>query len=86
MAEVGRRYDSNQHLRNDAEHNAVLTGEFIDRFAITGPPDRVVDRLHELSALGIDRFVVTGPGFGADRDAVRTSTELLTTEVLPALT
>ena len=85
VAEVGRRYDSNQHLRNDAKHNAVLTGEFIDRFAITGPPDRVVDRLHELAALGIDRFVVTGPGFGADRDAVRTSTELLTTEVLPAV-
>ena len=85
VAEVGRSYDSNQHLRNDATHTAALTGEFIDRFAVTGPPDRVVERLQELAALGIDRFVVTGPGFGADRDDVRTSTELLTTEVLPAL-
>ncbi len=85
VAEVGRRYDSNQHLRNDATHTAALTGEFIDRFAVTGSPDRVVERLQELAALGIDRFVVTGPGFGADRDAVRTSTELLTSEVLPAL-
>jgi len=85
VAEVGRSYDSNQHLRNDATHTAALTGEFIDRFAVTGTPDRVVERLEELAALGIDRFVVTGPGFGADRDDARIATHLLTTEVLPAL-
>ena len=86
VAEVGRSYDSNQHLRNDATHTAALTGDFIDRFAVTGPPDRVIERLEELAALGIDRFVVTGPGFGADRDDARLATQLLTTEVLPALT
>ncbi len=86
VAEVGRTYDSNQHLRNDASHTAALTGEFIDRFAITGTPDRVVERLHQLSALGIDRFVLTGPGFGTDRDVARTATQLLVDEVLPALT
>ena len=85
VAEVGRSYDSNQHLRNDAAHTAALTGEFIDRFAVTGPPDRVIERLKQLTALGIDRFVVTGPGFGADRDDAHLATQLLTTEVLPAL-
>ena len=50
-----------------------------------GTPDRVVERLQGLAALGIDRFVVTGPGFGADRDDARLATNLLTTEVLPAL-
>jgi 5,10-methylenetetrahydromethanopterin reductase len=85
VAEVGRTYDSNQHLRNDATHTAALTGEFIDRFAVTGTPDRVVERLQELAVLGIDRFVVTGPGFGADRDDARRANELLTSEVLPAL-
>ena len=40
----------------------------------------------ELAALGIDRFVVTGPGFGADRDDARTRHQLLVDEVLPALT
>ena len=83
VAEVGRSYDSNQHLRNDATHTAALTGEFVDRFAITGPPDRVLERLHELAALGIDRFIVTGPGFGADRDDARTANELLIREILP---
>lgn len=85
VAEVGRSYDSNQHLRNDATHTAPLTGEFVDRFAITGPPDRVLERLHELAALGVDRFVVTGPGFGADRDDARTANELLIREILPTV-
>ncbi len=85
VAEVGRTYDSNQHLRNDASHTAALTGEFIDRFAVTGTPDRVIERLEALAALGIDRFVVTGPGFGADRDDARLATELLVDEVLPAI-
>ena len=85
VAEVGRSYDSNQHLRNDAIHTAALTGEFVDRFAITGTPDRVLERLHELAALGIDRFVVTGPGFGADHDDARTAAALLTSEILPAV-
>ena len=85
VAEVGRSYDSNQHLRNDATHTAALTGEFIDRFAVTGPPKRVIDRLQQLAALGIDRFVVTGPGFGADRDDTRLATHLLVEQVLPAL-
>lgn len=85
VAEVGRSYDSNQHLRNDATHTAALTDDFVDRFAVIGPPERVLERLHALAALGIDRFVVTGPGFGANRDAARTASELLTTEVLPAV-
>ena len=36
VAEVGRRYDSNQHLQNTAEHAQVLPDEFIDRFAVLG--------------------------------------------------
>ena len=43
------------------------------------------DRLIGLAALGIDRFVVTGPGFGSDRDDARTSTRLLVGELIPAL-
>lgn len=85
VAEVGRSYDSNQHLRNDATHTAALTGPFIDRFAITGPPDRVLERLEALAALGVERFVLTGPGFGTDRDVAATANRLLVDEVLPAL-
>ena len=38
VAEVGRRYDSNHHLDNTAEHTGALRPEFVDRFAIVGPP------------------------------------------------
>jgi 5,10-methylenetetrahydromethanopterin reductase len=85
VAEVGRRYDSNHHLSNAAEHTAALTPEFVDRFAVVGAPDECVRRLRELAGLGLERFVIAGASFRADRDHVRTSEELLTGELLPAL-
>jgi 5,10-methylenetetrahydromethanopterin reductase len=85
VAEVGRRYDSRQHLSNRADHTAPLSPDFVDRFAVVGPPDACADRLAELAALGIDRFIITGPGFGADRDHTRTARRLLVGELLPAL-
>jgi 5,10-methylenetetrahydromethanopterin reductase len=85
VAEVGRRYDSRRHLRNDADHTGPLHADFVDRFAVVGPPDRCVGRIRELAALGIERFVLIGPGFAADVDDARTSTRLLAEEVLPAL-
>jgi 5,10-methylenetetrahydromethanopterin reductase len=85
VAEVGRRYDSNQHLSNVATHTAVLTPEFVDRFAVVGPPDACARRLRDLGALGLERYVITGASFGADREHRRTSDELITGELLPAL-
>lgn len=85
VAEVGARYDSNQHLSNAAGHTAPLTPEFVDRFAVVGPPETCVDRLSGLADLGIDRFVVTGASFRSDREHARTADQQLTREVLPAL-
>jgi 5,10-methylenetetrahydromethanopterin reductase len=82
---VGRRYDSNQHLVNQADHTEPLAPEFVDRFAVVGPPERCVARLEELADLGLDRVVLTGATFGADRDEARMADRLLTGEVLPAL-
>ncbi|MFP3901025.1 MAG: LLM class flavin-dependent oxidoreductase [Acidimicrobiia bacterium] len=85
VAEVGRRYDSNEHLDNRAGHTAALTPEFVDRFAVVGPPDACAARIHGLARLGIERFVVTGAGFGADREHARTAARLIAGELLPAL-
>jgi 5,10-methylenetetrahydromethanopterin reductase len=85
VAEVGRRYDSNVHLSNGADHTAALEPGFVDRFAVTGAPDHCVERLRELAGLGIERFVVTGPTFGADPDAARAASRLFVGEVMPAL-
>jgi 5,10-methylenetetrahydromethanopterin reductase len=85
VAEVGRRYDSNEHLSNRAAHTAVLDPDFVDRFAIVGPPAVCAARFAALAALGLERFVVTGPGFGADSEEARLSSRLLVRELLPAL-
>ena len=85
VEDVGRRYDSNHHLDNTAEHTGALQAEFVDRFAIVGPPAAVTDRLAALHALGVDRFVITGPSFRSDRDQARIASTLLIEEVLPAV-
>lgn len=85
VAEVGARYDSNVHLQNSADHTGALDAGFVDRFAVVGPPEECIARLQELAALGIDRFVITGPAFGADPGDARLANRLFATEVLPAL-
>jgi 5,10-methylenetetrahydromethanopterin reductase len=85
VADVGRRYDSNEHLRNTAAHNDALTDDFIDRFAVVGAPAECVRRLQELVSLGIERFIVTGASFASRREDAMTSAELVTREVVPAL-
>jgi 5,10-methylenetetrahydromethanopterin reductase len=85
VAEVGRSYDSNEHLSNAAAHTAALKPEFVDRFAVVGPPDVCAQRLRGLADLGIERFVITGASFRSDREQARTSEQLLTRELLPAL-
>ena len=85
VAEVGRTYDSNLHLVNAAPHTSALDADFVDRFAVVGGPDECVARLRELASLGLDKFVLTGPSFGADRAEAKRANELLVREVLPAL-
>jgi 5,10-methylenetetrahydromethanopterin reductase len=85
VAEVGRRYDSNEHLMNAAAHSSVLTDDFVDRFAVTGGVDTCAARLGELVTLGLDRLVVTGPTLDADRDDARLARRITREELLPAL-
>jgi 5,10-methylenetetrahydromethanopterin reductase len=85
VAEVGQRYDSNEHLSNRAGHNAALDPDFVDRFAVVGPPEVCAERLAGLAGLGIERFVVTGAALGADPEPARLASRLLTGELLPAL-
>ena len=85
VAEVGRTYDSNMHLVNSAEHAQVLPDEFTDRFAVIGDADACAKRLHELVRLGLDRLVITGPSFGADREDANVHRTLVCNELIPAL-
>ena len=51
-------YDYNEHGRVGNSHTAFVPDEIIDRFCILGPPERHVERLEELHALGVDQFAV----------------------------
>src|SRR4029079_18162059 len=46
---LGRKYDMQQHQLADSRQAGTLTDDFVDRFAVVGPPDRCIDRLRELA-------------------------------------
>jgi len=85
FAELGRRYDSNVHLMNRADHTSVVDDDLVEKFAVIGPPDECIERLLGLAALGLERFVITGATLDADREAGRVAAGLVRDEVLPAL-
>jgi 5,10-methylenetetrahydromethanopterin reductase len=63
----------------------LLDDDFVDRFAIAGPPDYCIERLRALQVLGMERIAVSGPTAGSDADTARVAMNLLDTEVLPGL-
>lgn len=84
-AAIRKGYAMSQHSRFDADK---LIGEevgfdFVRRFAIVGKPEHCVERLVTLGRLGIDRFVVFGPGFHDDGGPPGRS--LFAMEVMPAV-
>ncbi|HEX2850599.1 MAG TPA: LLM class flavin-dependent oxidoreductase [Acidimicrobiales bacterium] len=78
-------YDMRVHTRSGTPQAAALTDEFVDRYAVFGPPDYCVGRLRELASLGLDRIAVIGPSLGADRADVEVARERFAAEVLPAM-
>ena len=73
------------HGLGSVKHTSLLPDEFLDRFAIVGPPHRVVERLRQLAELGIERFILVPASRDADPALVAQSNELLAREVLPHL-
>jgi 5,10-methylenetetrahydromethanopterin reductase len=84
LGALHRGYHMTQHTRADSPQAELLTPDFVDRYAVVGPPEACVSRLRELAALGLDKLVVIGPTAGADRDAARKAEECFAAEVLPA--
>ncbi len=86
VAEVGRRYDSNEHLAQPAAHSRRRWRPTSSTASpSSGRRTACADRLRELADLGVDRFVITGASFGADRDHARTAARLVADELLPEL-
>jgi 5,10-methylenetetrahydromethanopterin reductase len=78
-------YDMRAHTRGDSRQAGTLTDDFVDRFAIVGPPDRCIERLRSLAALGLDKVAISGGMRGADVDAAVVGRQLVAEHVLPGM-
>jgi 5,10-methylenetetrahydromethanopterin reductase len=85
LRKVHDAYDMNRHARTGSPQAALLGGDFAERFAVYGPPARVIARLRELLALGLERVIVVGASVGADREQALACEARFVREVLPAL-
>jgi 5,10-methylenetetrahydromethanopterin reductase len=84
LGDVRRTYDMRLHTVVGSPQSGVLTPEFVDRYAIVGPPDACIARLGEIARLGIDKLMIVGPTLGADPAEARRSGEIFAAEILPA--
>ena len=85
FAAIRAGYDMTQHggLSHDKIKGTTLAWDFVQRFAIVGPPDHCVERLLQLASLGIERFVIVGPGYHPEAEPAGRS--LFVREVMPAV-
>lgn len=83
-AAIRTSYAMTKHSRFDEDKlvGEAIDFDFVRRFAIVGTPDHCTERLIELARLGIERFVVFGPGFYEDGSR---GTGLFAGEVMPAV-
>ena len=64
--------------------NEFITSSFAHEFGIYGPPSYCVDRLSELTEMGVDRFIVIGsPDLAAPEKEIVSMAKRLTEEVIP---
>ncbi|MBQ1120271.1 TIGR03842 family LLM class F420-dependent oxidoreductase [Streptomyces sp. B15] len=73
-------YDYAHHGRAGNPDTAFVPDEIVDRFCVLGPPQAHVDRLRELSGLGVDQFALY-----AMHDAREYAVDAYGSEILPVL-
>lgn len=84
LQKVRESYSMEHHARVGSAQSQALTPEFIDSYAIAGPPAHCIGRLRELAALGLTRFTIIGPTMGANPQELLRARQTLATGVLPA--
>jgi 5,10-methylenetetrahydromethanopterin reductase len=88
LAALHNRYDMRRHGADggsSADHAAVLSDAFLDRFGIVGDPGHCVTRIRQVIGLGVDRLVIVGPTPEGNKEAVATARKTFTDEVLPSI-
>src|SRR5262249_17480880 len=71
--------------RTGVAHTAGIGDDFVDWFAIAGPPDVARDRLQQLAKLGLDFCHIIPGSTGMPREVAVSSVQRLAHEGLPAL-
>lgn len=82
---VHHAYDMRSHFTHGSPQSKELDDGLIDTFGVAGPAAYCVDRLLELTSLGVRRIFVMAAGVGADLDEARASRARLVADVLPSL-
>ncbi|MDE3078148.1 MAG: LLM class flavin-dependent oxidoreductase, partial [Chloroflexota bacterium] len=78
-------YEVSGHGTSSPGHAAVLDDDFVDRFGVVGPSDRVAERLLQLLDLGLDHLVIVGHARDVDFKTLVESVERFGQEVIPSL-
>jgi 5,10-methylenetetrahydromethanopterin reductase len=85
LEKLRSNYDMKAHTRGDSRQAGTLTDDFVDRFAIVGSPDRCIERLRSLAALGLDKVAISGGTRGALAEDAAVSKQLVAEQVLPGM-
>jgi 5,10-methylenetetrahydromethanopterin reductase len=80
-----KTYDMQAHAASGARHEAALGDDFVDRFGVVGPSERVAERLTGLVQLGLDHVVVVGHGRNTPAHVFAESSRRFGAEVIPAV-
>ncbi len=78
-------YDMKQHTRADSRQAGTLADDFVDRFAVVGSPERCLERLKSLAALGLDKVAISGGTRGASAEDAAVNRDLVAKHVLPSM-
>ena len=84
LTSVHGAYDMTRHTMSGSAQSQLLTDSFVDRFGVTGDGPHCVERLRQLTDLGLERLVIVGPSIGSDPDRARAARDRFQAEVLPA--
>jgi 5,10-methylenetetrahydromethanopterin reductase len=85
VGEVTSHYDNYHHGLEHATQSETLSGDFLRRFCVIGPPDECVERLRGLIGLGLSHVTIVGGSRDIDAGVRERSDHLVAKEVLPAL-
>ena len=85
LENLRNNYDMKAHTRGDSRQAGTLTDDFVDRFAIVGPPERCIERLRSLAALGLDKVAISGGMRGVAADDAAVGRQLVVAHVLPGM-